>query len=129
VHPRFSPGRRSPVDLVSRDLIADTPGSKRVGDITYIKTWKGSTVIDCCTRQVIGWSMADYMRTSRVCDAISIAWTRGSLQPDAVFHSARGSQYTSAEFGVLLGVLNLWGLIGRSGNAGIMRSPNPFSAP
>jgi putative transposase len=108
-----------PADLVGRDFTTDTPGSKLVGDITYIKTWQGwlylATVIDCCTRQVIGWSMADHLRTSLVCDAISMAWTRGGVQPDAVFHSDRGSQYTSAEFAVHLGVLNLRGSMGRVG--------------
>ena len=52
-----------PADLVGRDFTADTPGMKLVGDITYIRTWAGwlylATVIDCCSREVVGWSMAD----------------------------------------------------------------------
>jgi len=64
---------------------------------TYIKTWAGwlylATVIDCHTREVIGWSMADHMRTTLVCDAITMAAGRGGLQSDAIFHSDRGSQY------------------------------------
>jgi len=108
-----------PADLVGRDFTTDTPGSKLVGDITYIKTWQGwlylATVIDCCTRQVIGWSMADHMCSSLVCDAISMAAGRGALQPEAVFHSDRGSQYTSTDFAILLGVLNLRGSMGRVG--------------
>jgi putative transposase len=108
-----------PADLVGGDFTAEQPGTKLVGDITYIKTWQGwlylATVIDCCTRQVVGWSMAEHMRSSLICDAVSMAAARGSLEPDAVFHSDRGSQYTSTEFAVLLGDLNLRGSMGRVG--------------
>lgn len=108
-----------PADLVNRDFTADQPGTKLVGDISYIRTWTGwlylATVIDCCTREVVGWSMATHMRTSLVCDALLMAAGRGSLQPGAIFHSDRGSQYTSAEFAVHLRVLNLRGSMGRRG--------------
>ena len=84
-----APGQ--PADLVGRDFTADRPGVKLVGDITYIRSWTGwlylATVIDCHTRQVIGWSMATHMRTSLICDAITMAAARGGLQPDAIFHS------------------------------------------
>jgi putative transposase len=107
-----------PQDLLGGDFTAEQPGTKLVGDITYIRTWQGwlylATVIDCCTREVIGWSMANHMRTSLVVDAISMAAPRG-VKPDAIFHSDRGSQYTSAEFAVHLGVLNLRGSMGRVG--------------
>ena len=108
-----------PADLVARDFTADTPGVKLVGDITYLRTWEGwlylATVIDCHTRAVIGWSMADHMRTSLVCDAITMAAGRGNLQPRAVFHSDRGSQYTSADFAVHLGAFDLRGSMGAVG--------------
>jgi putative transposase len=107
-----------PADLLGRDFTADTPGQKLVGDITYIRTWQGwlylATVIDCCTREVVGWSMANHMRTSLVCDALTMAAGRG-LKPDAVFHSDRGAQYTSAEFAAHLGALNVRGSMGRVG--------------
>ena len=106
-------------DLVGRDFTSEEPGVKLVGDITYISTWAGwlylATVIDCCTRQVVGWSMATHMRTSLICDAISMAASRGSVQPQAIFHSDRGTQYTSAEFAVHLGALNVRGSMGRVG--------------
>ncbi len=54
-------------DLVGRDFTADRPGIKFVGDITYIHTWAGfiylATVIDCYSKKVVGWSIADHMRT------------------------------------------------------------------
>jgi transposase InsO family protein len=109
----------APADLVGRDFTADTPGVKLIGDITYLRTWAGwlylATVIDCCTREVVGWSMATHMRTSLVCDAISMAASRGGLQPNAIFHSDRGSQYSSAEFVSHLGALRLRGSMGRVG--------------
>ena len=108
-----------PADLVGRDFTADTPGTKLVGDITYIRTWQGwlylATVIDCCSREVVGWSMADHMRTGLVCDAISMAAGRATLQPGAIFHSDRGAQYTSAEFAAHLGAFNLQGSMGKVG--------------
>ena len=67
-------------DLVGRDFTARAPGLKWVGDITYIRTWVGfvylATVLDCCTKKVIGYAMADNMRTDLVCDAIDMAVRR-----------------------------------------------------
>ena len=87
----------APADLVGRDFTATEPGTKLVGDITYIRSWTGwlylATVIDCCTREVVGWSMATHMRASLVCDAISMAAGNGKIKPDAIFHSDRGTQY------------------------------------
>jgi transposase InsO family protein len=98
------PGERpvgSP-DLIGRDFTAGEPGTRLVGDITYLKTGEGwlylATVIDLCTRMVVGWQLAAHMRTSLVTDALAMARDHGHLQPGAVFHSDRGAQYTSAEF-------------------------------
>jgi putative transposase len=89
-------------DLVKRDFTAAEPGRKFVGDITYIHTWEGflflATVIDCHTKMVVGWSMADHMRTSLIADALDMAAGNVVLRKDCIFHSDRGSQYTSAEF-------------------------------
>ena len=113
------PTATGPADLVRRDFTAERPGTKLVGDITYIRTWEGwlylATVIDCHTRAVVGWSMADHMRTSLICDAISMAAGRGGLEPKAIFHSDRGSQYSSADFASHLGAFNLRGSMGRVG--------------
>ena len=60
-------------DLVTRGFTADCPGIKFVGDITYIHTWQGfiylATVTDCYSKKVVGWSIADHMRTELVADA------------------------------------------------------------
>ena len=90
-------------DLVRRDFTAAKPGMKWVGDITYIRTWVGfvylATVLDCCTKKVVGYAMADHMRTDLVCDAIDMAVRRCPHRRGVtIFHSDRGSQYTSQKF-------------------------------
>jgi transposase InsO family protein len=89
-------------DLIGRDFTADAPGTRLVGDITYLKTGEGwlylATVIDLATRMVVGWQTAEHMRTSLIVDALAMAQHHGHVRPGAVFHSDRGAQYTSAEF-------------------------------
>lgn len=106
-------------DLVARDFTADAPGVKLVGDITYIPTWRGwlylATVIDCHTRAVVGWSMASHMHASLVTDAITMAAGNITLQDGCVFHSDRGSQYTSAEYRAKLRELGVLPSVGRTG--------------
>ena len=73
-----------------------------VADITYIPTWAGflylAVVLDAFSRRVVGWSMANHLRTQLVLDALDMAlWQR---RPDGVIHhSDQGSQYTSLAFG------------------------------
>jgi len=73
------PGEADPAvaDLVARDFTAERPGAKLVGDITFIPTWEGwlflATVIDCFNKEVIGWAMAEHMRTELVTDALDMA--------------------------------------------------------
>lgn len=76
------------------------------GDITYIRTWEGwlylATVIDVASRRVVGWAMANHMRTELVSDALSMAINQRHPGAGLIFHSDRGCQYTSDEFGELL---------------------------
>ena len=89
-------------DLVRRDFTAEAPGKKMVGDITYISTWEGwlylATVIDCHTKEIVGWATDDNYKTPLIEDAIRMAARNHPLQPGAIFHSDRGSNYTSAQF-------------------------------
>ena len=108
-------------DLVRRDFTAAEPATRLVGDITYLRTGEGwlylATVIDLHSRMVVGWSMADHMRTELVSDALRMAHTHGHVRPGAIFHSDRGSQYTSAAYAAV--VEELGGLrlsVGRSGS-------------
>ena len=95
------------VDLVKRAFGPGTVEVDRVyvGDITYIWTWEGwlylATVIDLASRRVVGWAMADHMRTELVSDALRMAVARRRPAPGLIFHSDRGTQYTSTEFTAL----------------------------
>ena len=106
-------------DLVKRDFTADRPGVKFVGDITYIHTWQGfiylATVIDCYSKKVVGWSIADHMRTELVADALKNAAATTQIEPDAIWHSDRGSVYTSTDFRALVTSLGMRSSMGRTG--------------
>ncbi|KPH99358.1 Integrase catalytic region [Actinobacteria bacterium OV450] len=107
-------------DLVCRNFTADAPGEKLVGDITYVKTGEGwlylATVIDCCTKEVIGYAMDDHYQTPLISRAIRKAARNRKLADGAIFHSDRGSNYMSAEFAV---TLKQFGLRRSSGRTGI----------
>jgi putative transposase len=114
-------GKAGPIpDLVNRDFTAEVPGQKMVGDITYIETWEGwaflATVIDCATRKVIGWAVDDNYRTSLITSAIRMAARNVELPEGAVFHSDRGSNYTSGEFAGVLEGLGIRQSVGRTGS-------------
>ena len=114
-------GQAGPIpDLVNRDFSAGIPGQKMVGDITYIRTWQGwaflATVIDCATRKVIGWAVDDHYRTPLITAAIQMAASNIGLPDGAVFHSDRGSNYTSAEFAAVLDGLGIRQSVGRTGS-------------
>jgi len=113
-------GQAGPIpDLVNRDFTADKPGRKMVGDITYIDTWEGwvylATVIDCATRKIVGWAMGDNYKTPLISRAIRMAARNLDLPEGAVFHSDRGSNYTSAEFAGVLKELGIRQSVGRTG--------------
>jgi transposase InsO family protein len=106
-------------DLVKRDFTAGAPGLKMVGDITYIETWEGwvylATVIDCHTKAVVGWAMDDNYKTPLIEKAIDMAARNHILADQAIFHSDRGSNYTSSQFAGTLKKHNLKHSVGRTG--------------
>jgi len=120
-------------DLLGRDFTADAPNSRYVGDITYLPLADGhnlylATVIDCYSRRLVGWSVADHMRKSLVTDALGNAATaRGSVTAlrGAIFHSDHGSVYTSKDYARLcaqLGVRQSMGAIGSSADNALAES-------
>lgn len=106
-------------DLIRRNFTADEPYTKLIGDITEIKTWEGkvylATVIDCFSKEVIGYAMADHFRTELVTAAIEMAAANHPLAPQCVFHSDRGSNYTSHDYAEVLARLDLRQSLGRTG--------------
>ncbi|MFI1953437.1 IS3 family transposase [Streptomyces xinghaiensis] len=84
-------------DLFQRDFTAARPGLKYMGDITYLPLVGGgflylATVLDCFSRRVVGWSIADHMRTSLVSDALRMAASTGGGLDGSTFHSDHGAQ-------------------------------------
>ena len=106
-------------DLLGRDFCAQAPGTKLVGDITYIPTWEGwlylATVIDCHTKACIGYALADHMRADLVIDALQMAARNYTLADGAIFHSDRGTQYTCEAFAVAAGEHRIRRSVGRTG--------------
>jgi putative transposase len=83
-------------DLVQRDFAATRPNQLRVGDITYIRTWEGwlylAVLLDCYSRRVVGWSMADHLRTELPLEALRMALARRGPAPELSHHTDRGWQ-------------------------------------
>ena len=122
-------------DLLKRDFTAQAPGQRYVGDITYLPLAESAgggnlylaTVIDCYSRRLVGWAIADHMRSSLVEDALkAAAATRGSLA-GSIFHSDHGSVYTSKDYAKLckkLGVTQSMGAVGTSADNALAESFN-----
>jgi transposase InsO family protein len=107
-------------DLIQRHFGTTHEMDRRyVGDITYIATWEGwaylATVIDLASRRVVGWALADHMRTELVEDALKMAFAHRSPEEGVIFHSDRGCQYTSGDFAALAHANGVVLSVGRRG--------------
>ena len=106
-------------DLLERNFKSSEPGTRLVGDITYIRTWAGwaylAVVIDLATKMVVGWSVSNRATAALVTDALEMAERNGHLEPNAIFHSDRGCQYTSGPFGRVCRRLTIRQSMGRTG--------------
>lgn len=104
-------------DLVQRKFVAQAPDQLWATDITEHPTAGGKVywcaVIDAYSRMIVGWSIADHMRTELVVDALQMATWRRRPGPGSILHSDRGSQYTSWVFGHRLREAGLLGSMGR----------------
>jgi transposase InsO family protein len=108
-------------DRIRRDFTADASklNARWCGDITYIATWEGwlylATVIDIASRRVVGYALADHLRTELVSDALSNAVAARDPEPGVIFHSDRGCQYTSAAYAALAEANEVVLSVGRTG--------------
>lgn len=104
-------------DLVQRRFVADAPDRLWFTDITEHPTAEGKVycccVLDCYSRRIVGWSIADHVRAELVVDALQMArWNRHSAS-GTIVHSDRGSQFTAWIFGHRLRQAGLLGSMGR----------------
>jgi transposase InsO family protein len=115
------PAAAARADRIRRDFTVDAAraNTRWCGDITYIHTWEGwlylATVIDIASRRVVGYAMADHLRTGLVADALANAVAARDPAPGVIFHSDRGCQYTSREFADLAADYEVALSLGRTG--------------
>jgi len=108
-------------DLVRRDFSVNAAAvnTRWCGDITYISTWEGwlylGTVIDIASRRVVGFALAEHLRTELVADALTNAVAARDPAPGVVFHADRGCQYTSGDYAALADDLAVILSSGRTG--------------
>ena len=108
------------VDLIKRVFGPDVKLDTRwCGDVTYVRTWEGwaylATVIDLASRRVVGWALADHMRTDLVADALRMACIQRRPPAGVIFHSDRGCQYTSGDYATLAAEFGVTLSLGRKG--------------
>ncbi len=106
-------------DLVGRDFTAEAPGIKFVGDVTYLWTDQGwsylATVLDCCTKEVVGYALGEHFRTELLVEAMEMARRDRRFAPGAIFHSDRGSNYLSGAFAAYCRRHDIARSVGRTG--------------
>jgi transposase InsO family protein len=115
------PAAAARADRIRRDFTADAANlnARWCGDITYIGTWEGwlylATVIDIASRRVVGYALADHLRTELVSGALANAVAARNPGPGVIFHSDKGCQYTSAAFASFAGDCAVTLSLGRTG--------------
>jgi transposase InsO family protein len=115
------PAAAARADRIRRDFTADASklNTRWCGDITYIATWEGwlylATVIDIASRRVVGFALADHLRTELIAGALSNAVAARDPEPGVIFHSDRGCQYTSAAYAALAEENEVTLSVGRTG--------------
>jgi putative transposase len=115
------PAAAARADRIRRDFTADAGqlNARWCGDITYIGTWEGwlylATVIDIASRRVVGYALADHLRTELVSAALADALAARDPDPGVIFHSDRGCQDASREFAALAAGSGVTLSLGRTG--------------
>ena len=117
---RRTPGPPPAPDLVQRQFTAAAPDRLWVADITYVPTWAGflslAVVLDAHSRRIVGWAMADHLRSELVIEAVDMAVWRRRPTESVIHHSDQGSQYTSLAFGRRLREAGLVSSMGSRGD-------------
>lgn len=107
-------------NLLEREFTVDAPNIAWVGDITYLPTQDGwvylAVLIDLFSRKVVGWALADHMRTDLCMEALRSALATRQPPPGLIHHSDRGSQYASAAYRELLAQHQVTQSMSRRGN-------------
>jgi putative transposase len=114
------PGVRVADDLVQRQFRPTAPNVLWVADITYLRSGEGwlylCAVQDAFSRRIVGWSMADHMRSDLVVDALQMAIARRQPEAGLIHHSDQGSQFVSLAFGQAAGKAGIARSMGSRGD-------------
>jgi transposase InsO family protein len=115
------PAAAARADLIRRDFAVNAAAvnTRWCGDITYLPTWEGwlylATVIDIASRRVVGFALAEHLRTELVADALANAVAARDPVPGVIFHSDKGCQYGSGDYATLAADLEVTLSTGRTG--------------
>jgi putative transposase len=105
---------------LNREFTVHAPDKVYVGDITYLPTGEGwlylAVVLDLCSRAVVGWSMANHMRTALVTQALTMAIGQRRPAAGLIMHTDRGSQYGAESYRQLLTQHGMQASMSRKGN-------------
>ncbi len=105
--------------LVKRNFYAIAPNKLWTANIAYVGTREGfvylAFILDVYSRRVVGWSMANHLRTELVVDALNMALWRRKPDVGLIYHTDRGAQYTALSFGKRLEEAGIVPSMGRVG--------------
>jgi putative transposase len=125
------PAARAP-DLVQRRFTPPAPDHLWLADLTYVRTWEGwlylAVVLDAYSRRVVGWALADHLRTELATAALEMALATRRPGPALVHHSDRGCQYTATAYAELLNAHGIAQSLGRPGSCWDNAVPESFFA-
>ena len=129
--PAIAPAAQPP-DLVRRDFNPSGLDRVWVSDITYVRTWEGwlylAVILDAFSRRVVGWSLADHLRTELATDALQMAVATRRPRPGLIHHSDRGGQYLSVAYIGQLAAHDIVSSVGRPGTCWDNAVPESFFA-
>ena len=107
-------------NILNREFSVDKKDRVWLSDITFINTNEGwlylCIIMDLFSRNIVGWSMDNHMRTDLLIDAFNMAYTKRRPDPGLLFHSDRGVQYASNNFSKLLQTKKFIASMSRKGN-------------
>jgi len=114
-----NPAHTPAPNLVARDFTASGPDRLWLGDITYLPTREGwlylAVLLDAHSRRVVGWAMADHLRTELALDALTMALGARRPPPGLVHHTDRGCQYTATAYQTALATRGITASMRRAG--------------
>jgi putative transposase len=119
-------------DLVRRQFRPAGPDRLWLADITYVRTWEGwlylAVILDACSRRIVGWALAEHLRTDLATAALRMALATRRPGPGLIHHSDRGCQYTAAAYADLLDTHGVAQSLGRPGSCWDNAVPESFFA-